>query len=123
MEYLLYLRSRALDEEDDFADFDNFRAFSSAVHRCLIAVDFVKQLPNADPDSRQSSSSGVHDDYSFHDQVKRGRGYVYKIMRKGHFKGEGGVDLVPNFSLGRGRHGRKEESEIWGGSTRKCLIF
>lgn len=111
MEYLLYLRSRALDEEDDFADFDNFRAFSSAVHRCLIAVDFVKQLPNADPDSRQSSSSGVHDDYSFHDQVKRGRGYVYKIMRKGHFKCEGGVDLVPNFSLGRGRHGGREGGE------------
>jgi hypothetical protein len=70
MEYLLYLRSKALDEEDDLADFDNFRAFSSAVHRCLIAVDYVKPLPEADPDGGQSGSSGVHEDYSFHDQVK-----------------------------------------------------
>ena len=73
IEYLLYLRSKALGDEDDFTDFDNFRAFSSAVHRCLIAVDFVKQLPCADPDSggeSSSSSRGVHEDYSFHDQVR-----------------------------------------------------
>ena len=71
IEYLLYLRSKALGDEDDFNDFDNFRAFSSAVHRCLIAVEFVKQLPSADPDSGESTSSsgGVHEDYSFHDQV------------------------------------------------------
>ena len=68
MEYLLYLRSRAL-EEDDLATFDNFKAFSSAVHRCLLAVDYVKPLPNVDPDSTQSVSS-VHEDYSFHDQVR-----------------------------------------------------
>ena len=68
MEYLLYLRSRAL-EEDDLATFDNFKAFSSAVHRCLIAVDYVKPLPNVDPDGTQSGSS-VQEDYSFHDQVK-----------------------------------------------------
>ena len=68
MEYLIYLRSKAL-EEDDFTTFDNFKAFSSAVHRCLIAVDCVRPLPNIDPDSTQSSS-GVHEDYLFHDQVK-----------------------------------------------------
>ena len=68
MEYLIYLRSKAL-EEDDLATFDNFKAFSSAIHRCLIAVDYVRPLPSVDPDSTRSSS-GVHEDYSFHDQVK-----------------------------------------------------
>ena len=68
MEYLIYLRSKAL-EEDDLVNFDNFKAFSSAAHRCLIAVDYVRPLPNVDPDSTQSNG-GVHEDYLFHDQVK-----------------------------------------------------
>ena len=67
MEYLIFLRSKALEEDENLADFDNFKAFSSAVHRCLMAVDYVRPLPNVDPDQ---SSSGVHEDYSFHDQVK-----------------------------------------------------
>ena len=69
MEYLLYLRSRAL-QEDDLATFDNFKAFSSVVHRCLIAVDYVKPLPDVDAGSTPSSSRAVHEDYSFHDQVR-----------------------------------------------------
>lgn len=71
MEYLLYLRSKAL-EEDDLASLDNFKALLSAVHRCLIAVDYVKPLPciDSNSDSTLSSSTGVHEDYSFHDKVR-----------------------------------------------------
>ena len=66
MEYLLYLRSRAL-EEDDMVNFDNFKAFLSAVHRCVMAIDHVQPLPCVCPNSSQAES--VHEDYSFHDQV------------------------------------------------------
>ena len=65
-EYLLYLRSKSL-EEDDSVYLDNFRAFSGAVHRCLMAVDYVKTLPSAGCHGRQSQCS--YEDYSFHDQV------------------------------------------------------
>lgn len=63
MEYLLYLRSKALEDDS----LDSFKAFSSAVHRCVVAVDCVRALPNICTDSDKSMT--FHEDYTFHDQV------------------------------------------------------
>ena len=69
MEYLLYLRSKSL-EEDDSVYLDNFRAFSGAVHRCLMAVDYVKSLPSVSCHDNSTQIPSTHEDYTFHDQVR-----------------------------------------------------
>ena len=47
---------------------DPVNAFSSAVRRCLVAVDYARPLPSVSPGVPLSKS--FHDDYTFHDQVE-----------------------------------------------------